>query len=249
MIDVIAILQRGMSTSGIIATSFLTLILRLYVVGGVHASLLHLSSAISSDPGSSNCLPAFCLSIGFARFQHFVTMFQITSAFSFAPLFGMCLLILTFPFGSIFGMCPLVFMVIVSATLPTPTMKPARVFFLSPKIFERRWVFFPTFRAPLEGIGDIQHDDVPFVCSKKNVGKRWNYRRSGINLADILKYIPDEDFSQTVVEWIQPERTTERQRIAKAGMLYVREHFSAQAQARKLFCELLPLLQRVYELA
>lgn len=54
------------------------------------------------------------------------------------------------------------------------------------------------------------------------------------------------DLQLKVVEWIQPERTMERQRIAKAGMAYVREHFSAQAQARKLFCDLLPLLERVY---
>lgn len=47
------------------------------------------------------------------------------------------------------------------------------------------------------------------------------------------------DLRRKVIEWLKPGRQAKRQQIAAAGMAYVREHFSYDAQVRKLW-ELIP---------
>jgi glycosyl transferase family 2/glycosyl transferase family 1 len=51
-----------------------------------------------------------------------------------------------------------------------------------------------------------------------------------------------KDLKARIVEWLQPDKATERRAIAQAGMAFVRANFSAAAQARKLFNDLLPLI-------
>lgn len=50
------------------------------------------------------------------------------------------------------------------------------------------------------------------------------------------------DLKTTIVEWLDPIKEPERKAIAQAGMAFVRVNFSAAAQARKLFDDLLPLI-------
>ncbi len=50
------------------------------------------------------------------------------------------------------------------------------------------------------------------------------------------------DLKAKIVEWLQPDKAEARRAIAQAGMAFVREHYSAAAQARKLFHDLLPLI-------
>lgn len=50
------------------------------------------------------------------------------------------------------------------------------------------------------------------------------------------------DLKRTIVEWLDPVKEPERKAIAQAGMTFVREHYSAAAQARKLFTDLLPMI-------
>ncbi len=50
------------------------------------------------------------------------------------------------------------------------------------------------------------------------------------------------DLKARIIEWLQPDKAAERQRIAQAGMAFVRANFSAQAQVRKLFSDLLPMI-------
>lgn len=51
------------------------------------------------------------------------------------------------------------------------------------------------------------------------------------------------DLKQKIVEWLAPERKVERERIAQSGMAFVRANYSADAQAHKLFVELLSILE------
>lgn len=54
-----------------------------------------------------------------------------------------------------------------------------------------------------------------------------------------------DDLKAKIVAWLQPDKAAERRAIAQAGMAYVRANFSAQAQARKLIRDLLPLIAEV----
>lgn len=51
------------------------------------------------------------------------------------------------------------------------------------------------------------------------------------------------DLVAKITEWSQSEKAEDRARIAQCGQAFVRENFSAQAQARKLLTELIPALQ------
>lgn len=65
-------------------------------------------------------------------------------------------------------------------------------------------------------------------------------------LVDGVHYVGWSDLSDLVAkvaEWTAPEKAAERKRIAECGQAFVREHFSAQAQVRKLLTELLPKLE------
>lgn len=57
------------------------------------------------------------------------------------------------------------------------------------------------------------------------------------------------DLVTKIADWKRPERTAERARIAAAGQAFVREHFSAQAQVRKLLTEIIPAALQERELA
>lgn len=62
-----------------------------------------------------------------------------------------------------------------------------------------------------------------------------------------VHYIEWEDLSdlqRKLKYWMKPTRAQQRQEIAAAGRAYVREHFSYDAQVRKLFTDLLPWLER-----
>lgn len=51
-----------------------------------------------------------------------------------------------------------------------------------------------------------------------------------------------EDLRRKIIDWLDPAQAAERQQIAAAGCAFVREHFSAAAQVRKLFDDLLPMI-------
>lgn len=55
------------------------------------------------------------------------------------------------------------------------------------------------------------------------------------------------DLTEKIGFWLAPERAAERQRIRDAGQVFVREHYSAAAQVRKLLVELIPKAMGVYE--
>lgn len=59
-----------------------------------------------------------------------------------------------------------------------------------------------------------------------------------------VEWMDLEDLALKIVEWLQPERAATRQQIAQAGKAFVRANFSAAAQVRKLFCDLLPRLSQ-----
>lgn len=65
-------------------------------------------------------------------------------------------------------------------------------------------------------------------------------------LVDGVHYIGWSDMSDLVAkiaEWSQPDKAARRHYIAQTGQAFVREHFSAQAQVRKLLCDLIPALE------
>jgi glycosyltransferase involved in cell wall biosynthesis len=57
------------------------------------------------------------------------------------------------------------------------------------------------------------------------------------------------DLEKKIAEWLNPARGAERTAIAHAGMEFVRANFSAGAQVRKLFFDLLPLISKAEILA
>lgn len=52
-----------------------------------------------------------------------------------------------------------------------------------------------------------------------------------------------DDLHARIVEWLDPSKEAERKAIAECGKAFVREHFSADAQAAKLFSEVLPVMR------
>jgi glycosyltransferase involved in cell wall biosynthesis len=58
-----------------------------------------------------------------------------------------------------------------------------------------------------------------------------------------VEWVDLPDLKHKIVQWLDNSRAAERRAIAQEGMQFVRENFSAQAQCRKLFENLLPLIQ------
>lgn len=54
------------------------------------------------------------------------------------------------------------------------------------------------------------------------------------------------DLVTKIAEWLPPEKADARRAIAECGQAFVRQNFSAQAQVRKLLCELIPALEKEY---
>lgn len=52
-----------------------------------------------------------------------------------------------------------------------------------------------------------------------------------------------DDLPEKIQYWIRPEMDEKRREIAECGKAFVREHFSADAQAAKLFSEVLPVMK------
>lgn len=57
------------------------------------------------------------------------------------------------------------------------------------------------------------------------------------------------DMVNKIAEWSAPEKADARKQIAEAGQAFVRENYSAQAQARKLLLEIIPMTLGVKEYA
>lgn len=58
-----------------------------------------------------------------------------------------------------------------------------------------------------------------------------------------IEWSDPDDLQAKIREWARPERAEDRRRIAAEGRAFVRENFSFAAQARKLFRDLLPMLE------
>lgn len=70
--------------------------------------------------------------------------------------------------------------------------------------------------------------------------ERWTGLQDGVHY---VMWSDLTDLVTKIAEWSASERDAQRQQIAQQGQAFVREHFNAQAQVRKLLTELLPALE------
>jgi hypothetical protein len=163
MINVVSILQRRMSTRGIIAAPLLSFVLCCDVIRSVFATMLRLFSAVSSASCFRDLLAAFSLPIVTASRQNLPPMLEVTTASYSRALFWMSAPPMIFPVSSILWVLYLATSCVFSATFATPTVQPAIALFPGSKILKCARKPLIAFCAVLIGNWLVDHTGYSFA--------------------------------------------------------------------------------------